>query len=180
MENQKQNTEESRKDYELLEETKKLRTAKSTLYVPKKDRYEDAMSSAYIFCIFGIIGDALAILSMLDIINLPIASNLFSQISMLILFTIFFLIGIVSWKKASNLKNQLGTEDSAKDTINTWLKENISKDTLDQMDDTDTPDEVAYLSKLDYIKEALYDEFSDYEEDLLDLLADEFLSSLYD
>ena len=35
-------------NYELLEETKKLRTAKSTLYVPKKDRYEDSKSTAII------------------------------------------------------------------------------------------------------------------------------------
>ena len=50
---------DKKQDYQLLEETKKLRTAKSTLYVSKKDRWEDASSTAYIFSLFGIIGDIL-------------------------------------------------------------------------------------------------------------------------
>ena len=70
---------DKKQDYQLLEETKKLRTAKSTLYVSKKDRWEDASSTAYIFSLFGIIGDILTILSLLGIISLPFASSLYPR-----------------------------------------------------------------------------------------------------
>ena len=95
------------KDYELLEETKKLRTAKSTLYVPKKDRYEDASSSAFIFTIFGVVGDVVVILTILGILHLPIANNIISQIAMIGLFSFFLFVGITSWKKARFLKTEL-------------------------------------------------------------------------
>ena len=93
-------TSSNEQDYQLLEETKKLRTAKSTLYVSKKNRWEDASSTAYIFVLFGCIGDIIIVLSMLGILSLPIASTRFNQIIMLLLFTVFLMIGISSWKKA--------------------------------------------------------------------------------
>lgn len=167
-------------NYELLEETKKLRTAKSTLYVPKKDRYEDANSTAIIFCIFGVLGDIVAILSALDILHLPIANNIVSQIAMIALFTFFLWIGISSAIKAKKLKSELGEEEDDTNTINAWLEEHITKEMLNEICDQSQAEEINYLHKLEYVKEQLTTEFPDADDEYLDLLCDQFVSKHYD
>lgn len=183
MTEKKENNSASNKEwsnYELLEETKKLRTAKSTLYVPKKDRYEDANSTAIIFCIFGVLGDIVAILSALDILHLPIANNIVSQIAMIALFTFFLWIGISSAIKAKKLKSELGEEEDDTNTINAWLEEHISKEMLDEICDQSQAEEINYLHKLEYVKEQLTTAFPDADDEYLDLLSDQFVSKHYD
>lgn len=167
-------------EYQLLQDTKNLRNAKSTLYVPKKDRYEDAHSSALIFGFFGLLGDAIAVLSFFEIIHLPIAANKFSQVSMFLMFTAFLVIGIVSYKKAKALEVQISEEDNANSVIKDWLEQNITETRLEQVVDSTAADEVNYLHKLEYIKNELSTEFPQYDEEFIELLSDEFLTKLYD
>lgn len=169
-----------KQDYQLLEETKKLRTAKSTLYVSKKDRWEDASSTAYIFSLFGIIGDILTILSLLGIISLPFASSLLSQIFMLILFTVFLIIGINSWRKATILKSEIGEEEDTTEQVNSWLETQIPKNVLDEVSDSSVSEEIDYFNKLNYLKEQLQQQFPDVDIDYLDALADAYLTKLLD
>lgn len=177
-ENYTEQNEQAAKDYELLQETKKLRTAKSTLYVPKKDKYEDLNSSAIIFCIFGIVGDLVLILSMLDIISLPFVLSTFSQSTMFLMFTLFLCMGISSGTKASKIKAQISQEETDTDTINQWLTENITPDKLQQLEDSSVVDEINYLNKLNYIKEQVLEHFPEMDDNYVDLLADEYLNKL--
>ncbi len=167
-------------DYQLLEETKKLRTAKSTLYVSKKDRWEDASSTAYIFSLFGIIGDILTLLSLLGIVSLPFASSLLSQIFMLILFTVFLIIGINSWRKATILKSEIGEEEDTTEQVNSWLETQIPKNVLDEISDSSVSEEIDYFNKLNYLKEQLQHQFPNIDIDYLDALADAYLTKLLD
>ena len=165
-------------DLELLEETKKLRTAKSTLYIKKKDRYEDLGSSAVIFISFGFVGDLLALLSWFDIINFPFASTSYSQIVMMILFTIFLIVGITSWKKAKKLKTEIDTEEDITTKINAWMIKHITKDTLDAIHDDEVSEEINVLNDLNYIKEVTLEEFPDIEPDYIELLAEEHYNNI--
>jgi len=146
----------------------------------KKDRYEDANSTAIIFCIFGVLGDIVAILSALGILHLPIANNIVSQIAMIALFTFFLWIGISSALKAKKLKSELGEEEDDTNTINTWLEEHISQEMLDGICDQSQADEINYLHKLEYVKEQLTTEFPDADDEYLDLLTDQFVSKKYE
>lgn len=173
------NTTKEWEDYQLLEETKKLRTAKSTLYVPKKDRYEDFESSAVIFIGFGIIGDVLVLLTALGI-NIPFFRGLSSQISMAIVFTIFLIIGIHSWLKAKKLKLQISAEEDTTNQINTWMKEHITKELLASAEDSSSPEEVNILNKLGYMHDLVSEQFPDADSDYLDMLIDNFYNDLYE
>lgn len=165
-------------DYELLEKTKKLRTAKSTLYIRKKDRYEDLGSSAVIFIGFGFMGDVLALLSMLGILSFPFASSLYSQIVMLILFTIFLIVGIVSWKKAKSIKAEIDDEENITVKITAWMMEHITKETLDSIHDDSVSEEINVLNALNYIKEVTLEQFPDIEPDYIELLAEDHYNSI--
>ncbi|MCI8408258.1 MAG: hypothetical protein HFJ09_03165 [Lachnospiraceae bacterium] len=172
-------TTEEWENYQLLEETKKLRTGKSTLYVPKKNRYEDLESTAVIFSVFGIIGDVLVVLTALEIINIPFFRGLSSQISMAILFTIFLFIGIHSWFKAKTLKPQISAEEDTTSQINTWMKEQITKEILSTVEDSSSPEEINILNKLSYMHELVSKQFPDADSDYLDLLIENFYNDLY-
>lgn len=167
-------------EHELLEETKKLRTAKSTVYVKKKDKYEDLGSSAVIFISFGFLGDLLSILSMLGILSFPFANTLYSQIVMLILFTAFLIIGITSWKKAKQLKTEIDDEENITVKITAWMMKNITTGKLDSIHDSNVADEINVLNKLGYIKELTMEEFPDIEPDYIELLAEDHFNSLYE
>lgn len=167
-------------DYQLLEETKKLRTAKSSLYVPKKDKYEDHISTAIIFCGFGGIGDSLVALNIFHILDIPFFRGLSSQITMFLLFTAFVVIGFVSWRKAGKLKSEIGTEEDTTTRINNWMKEHITKEALSSTEDSSASEEINILNKLNYIQDMVQKEFPEIDGDYRDLLVDNFYNSLYE
>lgn len=167
-------------DYQLLEETKKLRNAKSTLYVSKKDKYEDYESSAVIFTFFGLIGDILVVLSFFNIINIPFFSGISSQIMMSVMFTAFFVIGIFSRIKAKKIKQEIGTEENSTEAINNWLQEECTKEILDALDDANIADEINILNKLNYMHELALNNYPNEDPDYLDMLIDKHYSNLYE
>lgn len=166
-------------EYQLLEETKKLRTGKSTLYVPKKDKYEDFESSAVIFTAFGIIGDILVVLTALNIVNIPFFKGISSQIIMTIMFTVFLIIGISSWVKAKKIKSEIGAEEDTTNQINAWMKEHITKALLASVESASVAEEINILNKLNYMHELVSEQFPDADTDYLDLLIDNFYNDLY-
>lgn len=166
--------------YQLLNDTKNLRHAKSSLYVSKKNQYEDAGSTAIVFCIFGLIGILCDVLCMLHIISLPIMLTTYSQITMLLFFIIFSLIGLFSWKKAKSLKGSISSEEDLNHSIREWLQSHITAQQLHHMEDDNAVAEVNYLNHLSYIQEEISNVFPDVPEDQVSFLADEFLSALFE
>ena len=71
-------------------------------------------------------------------------------------------------------------EENDTNTINTWLEENLTLDALSALKDPSQAEEINYLHQLDYIKEQLNEQFSNLDEEYLELLADNHLSKLYD
>ena len=167
-------------DYNLLEETKKLRTAKSTVFVSKKNQYEDAQSTAVVFSIFGIVGDLFALLGLLDIYTLPFMATTYSQCSMMLLFTIFLIIGIVSWRKSKRLKEMIGTEEENDQAISSWLKETYTLEDLSSLCDENVADEINFLNQLDFLKNEAKKQFHDCPEDQIEHIAEDFLNELLD
>ena len=99
---------------------------------------------------------------------------------MIALFSFFLFVGITSWKKARFLKTELEDEENDTNAINTWLEENLTLDVLSALTDPAQAEEINYLHQLDYVKEQLNKQFSNLDEEYLDLLADNYLSKLYD
>lgn len=179
--NEKQtHNDNSLEDYKLLQETKNLRTAKSTLYVSKKTQYEDAGSSAIVLVVMGGIGFLLAILSLLHIISIPFMSTTYSQVTMLIMFTIFLALGVHSWIKAKKVQSLISDEEEASDNISTWLKENITLEKLDELEDSSVSSEINYLAKLDYLNQVAKQQFPTCSEEQIEFLVDEFLNSFFE
>lgn len=179
--NEKQTSDDnSLEDYKLLQETKNLRTAKSTVYVSKKTQYEDAGSSALVLGVMGGIGFLLALLSLLKIISIPFMSTTYSQVTMLILFTIFLVLGFHSWTKAKSVQSLISDEEAASDNISTWLKENVTSEKLEELEDSSVSSEINYLTKLDYLNQVVQQQFPSCNQEQIEFLVDEFLNSFFE
>lgn len=165
--------------YEMQRELDKLRNAKSSVYVKKAERYEDVGSSAIIFLGFGSVGFLVVLLNVLHILNLPffnIVSDI-SKFSLLIVFAIFFVIGVFSWKKAKQLKSQIAEEENITEKINQWMEKKFTNEFLKAHTDDSLSSEINFLNQIGEMKQLLILAFPDVESDYLDMLIEEYYNS---
>ena len=168
--------------YEMQSELEKLRNAKSSVYVKKADRYEDVGSSAIIFLGFGLVGFLVVLLNVLHILNLPffdIVSDV-SKYSLLIIFAVFFVIGVFSWKKAKQLKSQISDEENITEKINQWMEKKFTKEFLEQHTDASLSNEINFLNQVGEMKQLLILAFPDVESNYLDMLIEEYYNSHFE
>lgn len=168
--------------YEMQRELEKLRNAKSSVYIKKADRYEDVGSSAIIFLGFGAVGFLVVLLNVLHILKLPFFDiiNNVSKFSLLLIFAIFFIIGVFSWKKAKQLKSQISEEENITEKINQWMEKKFTKEFLEQHTDTSLSNEINFLNQIGEMKQLLILAFPDVESDYLDMLIEEYYNSHFE
>ncbi len=168
--------------YEMQKELEKLRNAKSSVYVKKADRYEDVGSSAVVFLGFGAIGFLVVLLNILHILNLPFFDiiNNVSKFSLLLIFAVFFIIGVFSWKKAKQLKSQIGEEENITEKINQWMEKKFTREFLEQHTDDSLSNEINFLNQIGEMKQLLILAFPDVESDYLDMLIEEYYNSHFE
>lgn len=159
-------------EYELLEETRKLRSMAASTYVKKEVQFNDLKSSAYMFIIFGILGIVLVILNVLNVIS--ILSGALTYVVMTAMCVAFLFIGITSYIKSGKVKKQIHEEENLTNTLNKWLDENITEESLAKMRDPNVSEEIEFLAIMQYIKEQVEEQFGELDESYLDQIAEEF------
>jgi hypothetical protein len=87
--------------------------------------------------------------------------------------------GTLYRKKGNALKDEVETENENEERIKNFLKENITKEILDALNDDESTPELLYLKQGDYVKDALLKEFPGLNDEYYDILTDDFLSELY-
>lgn len=119
-----------------------LRTETSTVYVKKRDKYNDLKFSGISFIIFGIIGAGLLIANMLEIINI---FNKFSSFIMTLVFVIFIGIGIASLIRAKKLKSIVSEEERMTNDVLDWMEEHITDEYIASLINDDLSEEDNYF-----------------------------------
>lgn len=152
------------------QEFQKLRTAKSSLYVKSKDRYNDMKFSGISFIVFAIIGLALIILNNIGVFHFL---NAFSMIIMTVIFILFFFIGITTLNRANQIKDKIGEEESKTDKVKVWMRDHFKNDYYDSLMDDSVSIEKNYFVILEQITNEIKEAFPDMNPDYLEQLADE-------
>ncbi len=171
-------------DEELEEENKddkKINKPKN-IYVKKADTLNDLKSSAYSLLVIGTIGLIALILQMLGVFNLNLnpSSKYLVYITMGAVFIFFIVFGILSFIKAKTVAKEAIEEDEFTTSVNNWLKENITANTLETIVNSDDTNELKYFKRNEKIKELITEKFGDIDEAFLDKLSDDHYSSLYE
>jgi hypothetical protein len=147
-----------------------LRTEASTVYVNKKDAYSDLKFSGYSFIGFAVLGYLFAGLNLAGVISL--FTN-FSMIILVVVFTVFLLIGISSFRKASRIKNLVSEEESAVEKVQQYINEHFTDEYLSSLDDDTLSEEENFFHVTEVLKGEVSQQFPLFSKGYIDQLVDE-------
>ena len=120
-----------------------LRTDQSSVYVKKKDKYDDLLFSGLSFIIFSVIGGVVLLLNQIGVFSF---FNLYSTLVMSVVFVIFLGIGITSLVRARRTKALVTQEHELSDEVITWIEENITNDLINSYFDPEDSEENNYFT----------------------------------
>lgn len=162
----------------IYESTKVKPVKPNAPYVKKEEQYRDLKSSAATFIIVSILGIIVLLLNVAGVIGL--FSGALSYIVMGSLFIVFLYIGISSYSKAKKVATEIEEENRVTDSINQWLKQNVTKELLESYVNPDDSTEVRFFHKLEKMKEMVNEHFGELNDSYLDRLAEEFYNEHID
>lgn len=142
-------------------------------HISAKDRHADLKSSALTFLFVGGIGFLTITLSLIGVIALPL--NFFSLAVMEVIFVIFLIIAVTSFRKAMRMLDDISKESSLETRIQEWAKTNLSTEELNTLPDPDTPEEMRYFIISEAIRKKLMQNFPELD----DAYAEALTESLY-
>lgn len=159
------------------QELQQLRTAKSSVYVKQKDRYNDMKFSGISFIGFSVIGMLLVVLNDIGAFHFL---NTFSMIVMTIIFILFFLIGITTLNRARQIQDKIGEEESKTDEIKLWMRDHFKNEYYDSLMNPSVSVEKNYFVISEKINAEIKEAFPGVHPDLLEQLAEENFSVYLD
>ncbi len=147
-----------------------LRTETSSVYIKKKDKYNDLKFSGISFIVFGVIGAVLLGFNLAGVIDF---FNTFSSIILIVVFIGFFAVGIGSLLRAKKLTGVVEQEDKAMDEVMDWIGENMKDEWISSLMDTEGTEEDNYFEVHAKMCTKLSEEFPFLNTDYIDQLMDE-------
>lgn len=159
-------------------------------FVSKRHKAEDHKSSAYVLIFVGIVGIVALVLIEGGIIplSLPATTKYMSYFLMGALFLAFLVMGIFSVKSYKKLAGEAATEEDEIENARKWLRDTITKDYLQnkiadnviEQEEANDKEETIYFVRTEYIAEAIRSQFSHFDEILVEQLADDYYSEVYE
>ena len=168
---------EKERSINAQKEADQFRNAASTVYVKKADKYEDLHSTAVCFTVLGLLGVIFCILNLTGIVSLY--QNPIQLTAMLVIFAIFTAVGISSYLRSKEVKEQISEEENLTDNIKEWMEKNITKELLDRLSDASISEEANFLQQSEQIKEMIQKEFQVNDDSYLDAIIDEFFNEYF-
>lgn len=145
-------------------------------YIEPEKRYEDQRSTGVVFTAMGIVGVIGTILCFIDVLKFPL--NNFQLLILFVAFVCSIVLGIWSFKRASEIKANILTENDYVATIRAWIKQN--RDGFCTSDTAGMSGSEIYFQREQDIRVSIENQFPDIEEELLDLLVEETYQFLFE
>lgn len=153
-------------------------------YEDTQKRAEDYKSGSLVLIFVGIIGAIALVLINLGIIPLALygVTKILIDVVMGILFLIFIIVGVMSYRSYLNLKDVAGLEDELENNIRTWLDTSVNMNDLTEgeSEDSETPSELLYLTRCERLKKQIIDNFPDADIAFVDHIVEEVYDSLFE
>ena len=160
------------------EEEEKGSQKAASVYVKKEDKYKDFSSTAWTFLVVGIAGLIFTILNIIGYFS--IFANPVSYTAALIMFLLCIAVSISSFRSAKKAKSEIAEENRFTDAVKGWMEENILERDLCSVQDASVSDEINFLNKINFIKNAVTEHFGEMDEAFLDEITEEFYNSRFE
>lgn len=153
-------------------------------YQDKKAKAEDFKSSGYSLIIVGVLGIVFLVLMELGFLPFHLAgSGKYITLSVMgVLFVIFIIVGISSFKSSKMYAEEAKAEDDLTDKIKIWVRENLSADEIKSIAGNidELPDEMKYFRYFAILKDNVKHEFGNVNASYLESICEELYSELFE
>lgn len=154
--------------------SQKSTTGSGANYQSSASKAEDNRSSAWTLLIVGSVGLVAIVLLAFDVISLNIGNPYMFYGVLSALFILFLVMGAMSMRNAKIFEKKAESENSLRDTMEKWCRENLNAEEIDsELYMQDAAEEVLYFKRYDKIKEKLNRQFMNLDQDFLDQFIDE-------
>lgn len=154
--------------------------AKPVVYESSAKKAEENRASAWSLLLVGVAGLLLIVLSVTGVFRLPAfftGSYLFFII-MGALCTLFIVMGVVSFRNAKGLEKNVESENSLKESLETWCRENLRGADIDnyiRMRNPGLEGEALFFPRMELIKARINHQFMNLDQAFLDRFVDEVI-----
>lgn len=154
---------------------KKMEPVRTLPYQSSEDAAEDNRSSAWTLLVVGVVGLIVMILGILEILPIRVGNPYMFYGVLSAVFLLFIVMGVVSMKNARIFEKKAESENSLKDALLTWCKENLKQEEIDSKIDNavELAPEILYFRRTELVKEKLNRQFVNLDQSFLDQLIDE-------
>lgn len=163
------------------------------VYQSSTKKAEENRSSAYMLLLIGGIGLLLVLLFLFDVIHIALfATNKYMVCGgMGVLFAVFFIMGIASFRSSRTFEQRAKEENNLTTEIKKWCRENMTAAVIDgkspadsgspteECMETDT-EEIKYFKRTERMKELIGRQFMNLDEGFLDAFVDEYYQTIFD
>lgn len=146
------------------------------LYQDSSERASDNRSSAWILLGLGILGLVVVVLGVTKILPLHLGNPYLLYGVMGAIFILFVVAGVVSMKNARIFEKKAESENSLRQTLLDWCRENLNASDIDTaVRAGEASEEIAYFRRSSYIKERLNHQFVNLNQGFLDRFIDDYV-----
>lgn len=170
----------SKEDAAILRDkaAERLMYRSAGVYEKKADVSKEMLSTAVTFLIFAAALLVFLLLNILEVITL--FSNLPSLIVIGAMSVACCLVGLNAVKRSKQAAADSVEEEQLTESLNRWLKENITESFLSQIDEDDIGSEMLYLKRTEAIKALIAETFGELDESYVDSIVEEFYNTNID
>jgi hypothetical protein len=152
-------------------------------YEQAKEKYQENLSTAITFLVFGVAGIAVLVLNgvgVLKFFSIKNASGILMTVALGVMFIIFTVIGILSFRAAIKGKKDVKAETDNSSKILAWLEENVTAEDVDgSFDASEISEEMKFFERSDYIKSAISAQFEGLSDEFTENLAEQYIEKIF-
>lgn len=145
------------------------------LYLNSSTRAEENRSSAWTLLLVGAVGMVFVILGIAGVLPIHVGNTYMFYGVMSAVFILFLVMGVVSMKNAKIFARKAESENTLKDTMIQWYRENLTADLVDaEIEDVqNTSDELLYFKRVQKLKEKFNNQFMNLDQAFLEHFIDD-------
>jgi len=148
-------------------------------YENKKDKAENFKTSAYTLIGVGFAGAVILLLCKVNVI--PFQLNLMTTSVMGLLFAVFIIMGISSYKSYKKYEIDASEEENLKTEVEKWCVENLTKEKVDEnLFSEEVSEEMKYFVRMGKMKQMVGEVYLNLEDGFLDSILEEFYPTIFE
>lgn len=151
----------------------------SMIYHDSSEKAEENRSSAWMLLMIGGIGLVIMLLGIFGVLPLRLGNPYLFYGVMSAVFILFLVMGVVSMKNAKLFAKEAESENTLRDAMTKWYRENLTAEEIDStiITEDESPDEVGeeilYFRRIQQIKDMLNHQFMNLDQVFLEHFIDD-------